>query len=50
MNYRHCSQGISTWGTPIDGARSQYLEQCHLLVTPRTNNLTVMHILFSDHP
>ena len=30
--YRHCSRGISTWGTPIDGTGSLYLKQPHLLV------------------
>ena len=39
--YRHCSQGVSTWGTLIDGAGSSYLKQRHLLVFPHvlTHNL-----------
>ena len=42
---RHCSQGISTWGTPIDGAGSLSLKQRHLLVYPHTNGQTAMTIL-----
>ena len=36
--YRHCSRGISTWGTPIDGAGSLYLKQRHLLGVPHDSN------------